>query len=120
MNKIAGYPSFRRRLLANMPEDVASSFTELQLTMIEHAREGGKWHNHPVDIRLSIPVPWRRFYLVLLAGPEQRSSERRKIERARRPLRTIADMVVFALFLLLLAPATVGSIHLISMAWTGQ
>ena len=120
MNKIAGYPSFRRRLLANMPEDVASSFTELQLTMIEHALEGGKWHNHPVDIRLSIPVPWRRFYLVLLAGRERRSRERRKIGRARRLSRTIADMIVFAVFLLLLVPTAIGSLDLIFMAWNSQ
>ena len=71
MNKIAGYPTFRRRLLANMPEGVASSFTELQLAMIERALDGGKWRDHPVDIRLSIPVLWRRCYLVILAGPER-------------------------------------------------
>ncbi len=72
MNEMAGYPSFRRRLLANMPEDVASSFTELQLEMLEHALAGGKWRDHPVDVRLSIPVLWRRFYFVLLAGAEFR------------------------------------------------
>jgi hypothetical protein len=102
-----------------MPEDVANSFTELQLAMIEHALEGGRWRDHPLDVRLSIPLVWKRFYLVLLAGPERRSPERRNYERARR-LRTFADMVIFAIFLLLLIPATVGSVQLISMAWPGQ
>ncbi len=119
VNKISGYPSFRRRLLESMPEEVASSFTELQIEMIEHALEGGKWPDHPVDVRLSIPVLWRRFYLVLLAGPERRSAERRKYERARRPVRAIADMILLALFFVLLVPSAVGSIHLISIAWTG-
>ncbi len=120
VNKIAGYPTFRRRLLANMPEDVANSFTELQLTMIEHALDGGHWREHRVDVRLSIPFLWRRFYFVLLAGPERRSRERRTSERLRRPLATIANVVFFALFLLLLIPAAVGSIQLISMDWVGR
>ncbi len=81
-----------------MPEEVASSFTELQIEMIEHTLEGGKWPDHPVDVRLSIPVLWRRFYFLLLAGPERRSAERRKYERARRPVRAIADMILVALF----------------------
>ena len=119
MNKIASYPSFRRRLLANMPEDVGNSFTDLQLTMIEHVFEGGKWRNNPVDIRLSIPLIWRRFYFVLLAGPERRSAERRKYEQARRRLSTIANAIVCTLFLLLLVPAAIGSIYLIYAAWTG-
>ncbi len=118
MNVMPGYPSSRRRFLEGMPEEVASSFTELQLETIEHALEGGKWRDHPVDVRLSIPFLWRRFYFVLLAGPERRSAERRKYERARRPVRVIADMILLALFFVLLVPATVGSIHLISMAWT--
>ncbi len=117
MNDIAGYSSFRRRLLANMPEDVGNSLTDLQLTMIEQALEGGRWKAHPVDLRLSIPLPWRRFYLVLLAGPERRSAERRRGERTKRPLRTLANSVVFALFLLLLIPAAVGTVHLIVTGW---
>ncbi len=108
MNKISGYPTFRRRLLESMPEEVASSFTELQLETIEHVLEGGKWRAHPVDVRLSIPVLRRRFYFVLLAGPERRSAERRKYERARRPVRVIADMILGALFFVLLVPVLVA------------
>ncbi len=120
MNVMPGYPSSRRRFLESMPEEVASSFTELQLETIEHALEGGKWRDHPVDVRLSIPVLRRRFYFVLLAGPEQRSAERRISERARRPLRSVSDMIVFAVFLLLLVPMAIGSLDLIFMAWNSQ
>ncbi len=102
-----------------MPEEIANSFTELQLETIEHALEGGKWRHHPVDIRLSIPVLWRRFYFVLLAGPERRSAERRKFERARRPVRVVADIILLAFFFVLLVPAVLGSIQIISMTWTG-
>ena len=102
-----------------MPEEVASSFTELQLETIEHAIEGGKWRAHPVDVRLSIPVLWRQFYFVLLAGPERRSAERRNSESARKPGRIIADMILLVLFFMLLVPGAVGSIHLLSLAWSG-
>ncbi len=102
-----------------MPEEVVSSFTELQLESIERALEGGRWDDHPVDLRLSIPVLWRRFYFVLLAGPERRSAERRKNERARRPGRVIADVILFVLFFMLLVPGAIGSIHLLSLVWSG-
>ncbi len=102
-----------------MPKDVGNSLTELQLTMIERALDSGRWQAHPVDLRLSIPLLWRRFYLVLLAGPERRSAERRRDERFHRPLRAVANVVVFAVFLLLLVPAAVGTVQLFSMDWTG-
>lgn len=114
VNDIAKDSSFRRRLLANMPEDVGNSLTELQLATIERALDGGRWQAHPLDIRLSLPFFWWRCYLVLLAGPERRSTERRRSERIERPLRTIGNMAVFAVFLLLLIPAAVGSFHIIS------
>jgi hypothetical protein len=96
-----------------MPEDAANSFTDTQLAIIERALDCGRRQIHPVNLRLSIPLLWRRFYLVLLAGPEPRSAERRRSERINRHLRAIANSVVFAVFLVLLIPATVGSAHLI-------
>ena len=113
MTDIADCPSFRRRLLANMPKDAANSFTDTQLAAIERALDCGRRQIHPLNLRLSIPLLWRRFYLVLLAGPEPRSAERRRNERINRPLRAVANSVVFAIFLVLLVPATVGSAHLI-------
>ena len=119
MNYSPGYPSSRKRFLESMPEEVASSFTELQLKAIEHALGDGRWDDHPVDVRLSIPVLWRQFYLVLLAGPERRSAERRNSESVRKPGRIVADMILLVLFLMLLVPGAVGSIHLLSLAWSG-
>ena len=41
---------------------------------------------HPIDVRLSVPVPGgSRAYFVLLAGREKRSSARREMERLVRP-----------------------------------
>ena len=96
-----------------MPEDAANSSTDTPLATIERALDCGRRQIHPVNLRLSVPLLWRRFYLVLLAGPEPRSAERRRGERITRPLRAIANSVDFAVFLVLLVPATVGSAHLI-------
>lgn len=115
MNTLPGNPSFRRRLLANMPAEVADSFTELQLEMIEHALERGPWQGHVVDVRLSVPLLWRRFYLVILAGPERRSAQRREGERARHPLWTVANTILIALFILLSIPAILGLIQILRM-----
>ncbi len=112
-------PSFRSRLLAKMPEDAANSVTDTQRATIERALDRGRRQIHPVNLRLSIPILWRRFYRVLLAGPEPRSAERRRGERFTRPLRAVANSVVFAVFLVLLIPATVGSAHLIFLDSAG-
>ena len=113
MTELKSISPFCRRLLANMPPDVANSFTESQLTMIEEAIESGERRNYAVDIRLSVPLFWRRYHFVLLAGPERRSEERRARDRANRLVWRFGNCVVFALFLLLLIPAVIGAIRMI-------
>ena len=48
---------------------------------------------HPVDIRLSIPLPFRRFYITVVAGTERRDRERLEAERVRRPLCKLGNIV---------------------------
>ncbi len=102
-----------------MPEDVARSFSETQLDTIERALDAARWQTHPVDIRLSVPLFWRRLYLVLLVGPERRSRDRRAVERARRPLRTVANVIVLAALSVLAVPMVVGLVYLASRSWSG-
>ena len=53
-----------------------------------------RWGNHhPVNIRLSIPFFTRRYYLTVIAGKEQRSTERLAEEREKHPLATTANMI---------------------------
>lgn len=51
------------------------------------------WMAHPVDIRVSLPLPFGRYYLTLVAGPERRSAERRASESARRPVATMGNFL---------------------------
>ncbi len=53
-----------------------------------------RWGNHhPVNIRLSIPLFTRRYYLTVIGGAEQRSAERLAEEREKHPLATTANMI---------------------------
>ncbi len=53
-----------------------------------------RWSSHhPVNIRLSIPLFARRYYLTVIAGTEQRSTERLGEEREKHPLATTGNMI---------------------------
>ena len=58
------------------------------------APRAGRWGNHhPVNIRLSIPLFTRRYYVTVVAGKEQCSTERLAEEREKHPLATTANMI---------------------------
>jgi len=50
---------------------------------------------HSVNVRLSIPLGTRRYYLTLVGGRERRNPTRRVEDRQRYPLRTAANLVFF-------------------------
>ena len=49
--------------------------------------------DHPVNIRLSIPLVFRRFYVTIVAGTERRDRERLEAERVRHPLCKLGNIV---------------------------
>ncbi len=58
---------------------------------------GEPWgHDHPVNIRLSIPLLVGRYYVTLVAGKERRSGERLASERKKHPLMKLGNIVVMA------------------------
>jgi len=67
-----------KSLLARMPDDVASSFNEEQLSHLLTAIGARSWGKHAVDIRGTMKIPlyrWR-FYYVILFGKNVRSLSR--------------------------------------------
>lgn len=70
------------------PRDDAQASGEAQ-------REGRAWSSdHPVNIRLSLPLGIGRYYVTIVAGRERRSASRRASERRRHPLATLGNMAV--------------------------
>ena len=58
---------------------------------------GEPWGNdHPVSIRLSIPLLFGRYYVTIVAGKERRSGERLASERKKHPLMKLGNLVVMA------------------------
>ena len=63
------------------------------------AVSGRPWGNdHPVNIRLSLPLLFGRYYVTIVAGRERRSHQRRIDERRKHPLVTAGNLVVMAAF----------------------
>ena len=58
---------------------------------------GEPWgDDHPVNIRLSIPLLFGRYYVTVVAGKERRSGERLASERHKHPLMKLGNLVVMA------------------------
>jgi hypothetical protein len=66
------------RLLGAMPANMAHSFSEEQRLALQSALIANTRKRHPIDLRWSIPILRRRFYLVFLMGEEERSKARRR------------------------------------------
>jgi len=66
------------------------------------------WGQHPINIRMSLPLLFGRYYLTVLAGKEGRRAERRKVERQRHPLDTVANSTAFFLIGFVAALAILG------------
>ncbi len=113
MTELSNISPFCRRLLANMSPDIAKSLNAAQLAEIQAAIEIGERRDHPVDIRFSLPLIWRRFAIVLLVTPERRSPERRTRDRAKHLLWSFGNAVVYALFVLATIPIVIGTIRML-------
>ena len=94
-------------LLARLPDEIHSSLTPDIKEALAEAVAPPRWIDHPIDIRLSIPLPFGRYYLALVLGPERRNEERRKAERSARRVMTPAN-VLFILTIIVLFYGVLG------------
>jgi hypothetical protein len=79
------------RLIDDMPSDIRDSFSEAQREALNEAMSTRTWRRQSVDIRLSLPLFSRRYFMTVVAGREQRPGVRRKAERVFHPLGTIGN-----------------------------
>jgi hypothetical protein len=87
--------AFTRRFLARVPPEIAATFSADQLAAVHGMRYAVE---HAVDWRRSIPLPWGRYYFVLLAGRDRPAAGR--------------SGRAFAVLLAVLALATVLTLYL--------
>ena len=65
---------FIARFRARVPRKIAETFTNEQLRALEGAFGSRTVTRHALRLALTVPLPWRRYYLVLLAGRDRRFS----------------------------------------------
>ena len=64
-----------REIEQNFPAGVLASFTPRQLEVFELLRSRAPTR-HAFEYRVSLPTPWRAYYVTIFAGPERRTVER--------------------------------------------
>jgi len=96
-------PTFER-LFAEISPEVTSTFTLEQLEAIKKGFAACTWKRHSLDIRVSVPIPGLRFYLVLLGGLERRSKVRLRSEKGLYPFWTPVN-ILFVIGFLMIIPA---------------
>ncbi|WP_341531888.1 hypothetical protein WKK05_38440 (plasmid) [Nostoc sp. UHCC 0302] len=85
-------PDFQK-LFAQIAPEIADTFNGEQLEAIRRSFCSHAWTRHPLDIRLSVPIPRLKFYLVLLAGSERRSQLRLRYQKRLYPFWTPANIL---------------------------
>lgn len=109
---ISNQPAIKK-LLSRMPEEVASSFTDEQLTHLLTAVGSRKWGKHKVDLRGTVQLPiyrWR-FYYVFLAGINYK-----KRSRQEKRMSLLITTIISSLLLMLCAALGVLVLYLIKSA----
>jgi len=77
---------------------------------------GKQWSkDHPLNVRVSIPLGFGRFYLTVIAGRERRKRARLALDRRQNPLDTPANAVFFA-FIAVIATAGCAALFSILLA----
>ena len=95
--------AFAAQVFAGLPSDVLASLSVTQRAAINRAVKDMNplLRDYHVDVRVGLPLPWRRYHLAFLIGPDNRGAARRAIDRRKHPLATVGN----ALCLLGLAAA---------------
>ncbi len=82
-------------LFARLPPWVTDTMSNEQREAIHQAITDADGRAPPVNIRASLPMMGRNFFVTIVAGEEMRSAARRAHERTRYPLRTVANIFFF-------------------------
>ncbi len=80
-----------------LEQETREGLSDNSSASVRKAPGGEPWGNdHPVNIRLSIPLLFGRYYVTIVAGKERRSGERLASERKKHPLMKLSNLIVMA------------------------
>jgi hypothetical protein len=80
-----------------LPEMLRHDLSREQVAAIERAAQDwtrARGRQLPVDLRFSLPLPFRGVFVNVMAGSERRSRARRAEERRHRPLATVGNVML--------------------------
>jgi hypothetical protein len=85
------------RLSAAEPQVASGSLGEPGIAN-RKTSSGVPWESdHPINLRLSIPLLFKRYYVTIIAGEELRGFDRLAAERQKHPLVTRGNLLFLAL-----------------------
>lgn len=101
--------------LERLPPEILETFTPEQRAALWGAAKPSSWRYHPIDIRISLPLPGSRLFLAIVSGIERRSGSRRRRDLRVRPLFTAAN-IIFLVIVFAVAVA-IGSVLTDAINW---
>ncbi|CAN0460353.1 unnamed protein product [Discosporangium mesarthrocarpum] len=84
--------SHSHTFLDRLPPHILGGLSVEQRAAIAAASGDWKAGAHRVNLRVSVPLLPKRWYLTVLGGPERRTTARRRAERIRNPVRTAGNL----------------------------
>ncbi len=77
-------------LTADMADETPADKPQEATGPTPYARD---WGRHPLNLRVSLPLPFGRWYVTLVAGRERRGKDRLVEEREKHPLETAPNLM---------------------------
>jgi hypothetical protein len=102
-------------LLGRLPSELRERLPPDLAAAVTKAAAHRPWKDHPVDIRISIPLPFRRFYITLVAGPERRSAARLALDRSSRQIASLGNVLFMLVFVGAFYALIIGSALLLTL-----
>lgn len=115
MNQIQQTDPVFEKLFAQIQPEVKETLTLEQVAAIQRAFGSENWtRRHPLDLRVTLPIPGLRFYIVLLAGEEKRSKQRLQYTKVLYPLWTPSNIIFLLGLFSILSICTVATLYSLS------
>ena len=105
---------FVRKFADAMPANIPETFSDEQLRAIIRAYGIKSWDRHAVDLRFTLPVLARTYYLVFLLDLDKRP--RNRAEHHSHPFATVGNVIFLLLIMLLLLSFVLAAFYILKSA----